>query len=177
MRCLSCGGTFKNKSGSLIIEDAIIGSFTVHGIEYSQCGQCAKLRYPSRTAKTIEEKKEQIKTKLIGRLPVSEFIGAVEVSTILGISRQALNKHRRIKNGFIYSFKSKNRSIYHIKSVELFKQTGDGRFPLHNHPTNQGFKYIIIKTQTPKPLAWESIMSPVFNRDKKKLNPVYCSKG
>jgi len=53
-----------------------------------------------------------------------------EAARILDISRQALHKNRRIKNGFIFHTRFGNGIVYLRKSVELFKETGDGRYPL-----------------------------------------------
>lgn len=134
MRCLNCGGKFENHNGSLKIENSIIGPFSIYDIEFEKCNECNKIRYTATTAKIIEERREKILAVKIGKLPVAEFIPAIEAANLLGISKQAFNKHRRVKKGFIYSFEfNDGRRMYHKKSVELFKQTGDGRFSLINH--------------------------------------------
>ena len=68
---------------------------------------------------------QQFKNKLIGSLPVSDFIGASTAGKILNKSRQALHKHRLIRRGFIYSIRYESGILYHKKSVLDFKDTDD----------------------------------------------------
>ncbi len=166
MRCLNCGGRFGNQRGSLKIDNKIIGPFSVNDVEYDKCYDCGRLCYPAETAKIIEEKREKIRLARIGKLPVSEFISAIEAANILGISKQAFNKHRRVKRGFIYSFESNGRRIYHKKSVELFKETEDGRFPLNDQPTLIEIKYVSTQKQITDVPSWDRIHSE--NREKIK---------
>ena len=130
MRCYECGDTFVKQTGSLTLNDRVVGKYTVDNIEYLKCPSCGELAYPAGVSTVIEAAKSTKKQLLIGRLPVREFITAVEVASILGISRQAVHKHRRISRGFIHSLVHGGRLLYHKKSVELFRNTGDGRFSL-----------------------------------------------
>lgn len=156
MRCLKCGGTYQTTKGSLKLNDKIIGSFNVHNVEYRKCTQCHKLRYPANTAYKIEETKKQIKNRLIGKLPVTDFIGASAAAKILNKSRQAMHKHRRIRRGFIYSIRHEGRILYHKRSVLDFKETGDGRFKLSRQINKTETKYIFVhKFDQAKELVWD----------------------
>ncbi len=86
-------------------------------------------------------------------MPLEDFTFASKAAKILNISRQALHKHRRIRRGFIYSIVFCGKKLYHKKSILLFKEQGDGRFPLTDEVPNNNVKYIIIpqitKQRTP----------------------------
>ena len=68
--------------------------------------------------------------RLITDKPVDSFVIATEAASMLGISRQAFHKHRRIQRGFIYKTNFGGKTVYLKESVLHFKETGDGRFPL-----------------------------------------------
>ena len=144
MKCHKCGKTISKVTGNLHFEDAKIGSFEVYNVEYYKCDGCGRLFFPEETLITIETKEAEQKKQLLSQLPISDFIGAKEAAAILDISRQALHKHRRIRRGFIYSIKFEGRAVYNKKSVELFKETGDGRFPLIPQQTTITVEYPVI---------------------------------
>ena len=130
MKCHKCGSSINKISGDLQLEDVKIGSFEVYNVEYFKCDGCNRLFFTEETTKAIEAQKTEKRNQLLSQLPISDFIGATEAAGILGISRQALHKHRRIRRGFIYAIKFEGRTVYNKKSVGLFKETGDGRFCL-----------------------------------------------
>lgn len=137
MRCLKCGGEYERHHGTLGLVDKFIGEYEVHDVDYLRCKRCKRYLFPEKTAKEIERKIEQIKKQLIGRLPVAAFIPASDAAKILGISRQALHKHRRIRRGFIYSIKIGGRTLYNLDSVLKFRESGDGRFPLFDKSSKE----------------------------------------
>ena len=160
MRCLKCGGELTKERGSLVINRDFIGSFTIDNVNYKKCSDCGSIRFPAATAKAIEAKELKIREALIGKLPVNEFIGATAAAEILGISRQAIHKHARIRRGFIYSIRIDNKIFYNRKSVQLYKEKGDGRFRLSTTPQRKEIKYVIVPTkptvkQRPTP-PWHS---------------------
>lgn len=132
MRCLECGSTYTKHTGSVTLYDSFIGNYHVFDVEYYKCDSCKNLLFPKETAIKIEKAEQERREYLIKRLPLVEFIFASEAAEILNISRQALHKHRRIRLGFIYSITFGGKKVYHKKSVILFKEQDDGRFPLTN---------------------------------------------
>ena len=130
MQCYQCGGEYQEKRGSLQLTDEWIGAYAVDAVHYYECGTCGNLMLPPETTKTFESKREQILNSWINSQPVDSFLAAAETAALLDISRQALHKHIRIRRGLIYQAKFYARIVYLRKSVLLFKQTGDGRFPL-----------------------------------------------
>jgi hypothetical protein len=63
-------------------------------------------------------------------MPISAFLSSAETAAVLGISRQALHKHRRISRGFIFQTTFGGSKVYLKESVEHFRKKGDGRFKL-----------------------------------------------
>ena len=180
MKCYKCGGEYKEYNGTLFLDDDIIGEYKVHDVTYYKCETCDTSLYPKDTAKKIESVEAKIQNELIGQLPVNEFIVATEAAELLGISKQAFHKHRRIKNGFIYSVILGGKQLYNKKSVLLFKKTGDGRFKLPishrdkftNHPIIAFADFINKKvrqyTETDKPPELKRISWDKFS-DKKSI--------
>ena len=130
MRCYQCGETYIAKHESLELTDKYIGPFIVEEAEYFECDKCGDYLFSPETSKRIEMARGLAFEEKLQSLPIRDFVTAVEAATILGISRQALHKHRRIRRGFIFQTQLSDKTVYLKKSVDLFKETGDGRFQL-----------------------------------------------
>lgn len=130
MRCPNCSGIYLKKQGNLHFSDKVIGDFNVTNTEYFRCDGCGEMYYTSKTMQDIERAEAlRLKDLLLNR-PLKEFIPATEVAKILGCSRQAIHKNRRIARGFIH-FVPYNGTFHYLKeSVELYKLTKDGRSQL-----------------------------------------------
>ncbi len=130
MKCYNCGHEYFAHNGALAICDEYIGVFIVHNLSYMKCGQCGDKLYTPEAAKQIENSRNAALSAAILSRPIKSFISSSEAASILGISRQALHKHRRIRRGFIFQTRFDGKIVYLKESVLRFKQTGDGRFPL-----------------------------------------------
>jgi len=130
MRCNQCGGKYITNYGSLELTDDYVGQFTVEAVEYLECKECGDLAFSPETIERIEKVRRLALEEKLQSLPISAFITAADAATILGISRQALHKHRRIRRGFIFQTQLSDKTVYLRNSVDLFKETGDGRFQL-----------------------------------------------
>jgi len=130
MKCDECGGKYRGISGDLEWDDAYVGSFVVKDVHYRKCETCGQVLLPLETAETIEKRRAERRDELLKALPLGAFLTAAETATTLGISRQALHKHRRIRRGFIHQTGFGGGVVYLEESVKRFKDTGDGRFPL-----------------------------------------------
>lgn len=148
MKCYFCNGEFKKTHGLLTLCDESIGRFHVEDVDYYKCNKCKEFLFPEKTAVKIEKKEREIRESLIRNIPINEFVSATEAANILGISRQAIHKNRRINKGFIYSTEIEGKKFYSKKSIQLFMKTGDGRFPLKTERETPKVKYIIT-TQLP----------------------------
>ncbi len=137
MKCYECGGTYRETTDLLIINDPYVGQMPIKGIPYYTCDKCQDILYTEEMSKAIEVFRDDRINELIRNFPVDAFLSTNETIDMLGISRQALHKNRRISKGFIYSTNIGNLTVYLKKSVLQFKETGDGRFPLqlreHTH--------------------------------------------
>jgi len=137
MRCYKCGDIYKKQHGDLVLVDDLIGTYSVHNVYYEKCEQCGGLLYPPATVHAIEKIRNKTRNEYIQQEAVGNFISTAETAEILGISRQALNKNCRIRRGFIYGTNIGGITLYHKKSVELFKRVGDGRFQFYQHKVMQ----------------------------------------
>jgi len=147
MNCLQCGGTYTEKSGVYSLTDPYVGEIIVHGVMYYQCDKCGDILYSEAMAQAIESERNERIHELLSWFPISNFISAADTASILGISRQALHKNRRINHGFIYQTKCGVFTLYLKQSVQQYKRTGDGRFPLHLHMHSLFAEY--VKTTAP----------------------------
>jgi hypothetical protein len=153
MKCYTCGNIYNEHEGTLELHNKSIGSYNIYSAKYYKCEGCGALLFPKETAKKIASKEEEIRNNLIRKLPVGEFIVATEAADILGITKQAFHKHRRIKNGFIYSAILGGKRLYNKKSVNLFKETKDGRFNLSKQIAKEVVKYVFV----PAPISYSHI--------------------
>jgi biotin operon repressor len=118
------------KKGDLSLSDKILGDYVISDTEWDQCDGCGEILYSPVTMRDIEKTEAQIKTELLLNKPLKEFILGPEVSEMLGCSRQAIHKHKRIRRGFIHFVKHNNKMFYLKESVEQYVKTGDGRIQL-----------------------------------------------
>ena len=144
MRCYSCGNEFIERTGSLELPSKILGSFLIDHVTYLKCSHCQEIILSDEAWERADATENSQVEKLLRNLPVKDFIGASKTAAILEISRQALHKHRRIRRGFIYSIRHEDKILYHKKSVQLFKETGDGRFPLKKEGLKREKEYVLV---------------------------------
>lgn len=131
MDCNECGGTYQKRSDRLAVIDPYVGEISIQSIQYYLCDKCDDVLYTEKMALAIEKIRNNRIKELLRRYPIDDFISAAETAMRLGITRQALHKHRRINRGFIYQLEFGGATVYLAQSVQRFKKIRDGRFPLH----------------------------------------------
>ena len=114
------------------MHDEFIGSYIVNDVEFYKCDPCNEHLFPPETLKRIDACREKALEDLIKSSPISSFMEQSDAWRFLGVSRQAFHKNVRIKNGFIYNITLGKSRYYLRQSIELFKQTGDGRFAIND---------------------------------------------
>lgn len=134
MRCHVCKSTYQVRKGTLRLPDDDLGLLVVPDVEYFICPGCGDLMFPLATAKEVGDARDRMISELLRARPANEFISTTDAAAILGISRQALQRHRRIRRGFIYQLREGGRTLYLKDSVRQFKETGDGRISLSVSP-------------------------------------------
>jgi hypothetical protein len=130
-RCTECGGALVARHGDVVEKLALVGPVTIRDIEYEECAKCGDRLLAAEAGEAWDEAVAARETELVGGLAEKDFLSAAEAMRMLHMSRQAFHKNGRIRRGFIYSVPAgAGRRRYHRRSVELFRDTGDGRFPL-----------------------------------------------
>lgn len=152
MRCSECNGEYVESIGNIDLESSIIGKYTLTDSKHYKCSSCNSILLPAQTWILADEQEQKAIKEHLENMPISNFISAAETAVILGITKQALHKHRRINNGFIFSIQHGGRIEFLRKSVEQFKSTGDGRFLLRerviSRTSEADIKYLIPKAPT-----------------------------
>ena len=161
MNCYQCGGVYEAKSDSLEIFDFYVGKIEVRGIPYYQCRDCHDILYTEEMSRAIETERNRRIHELLNQLPLAGFVGSIEAASILGISRQALHKNRRINHGFIHQAKFAGVTVYLRQSVLRFKKTGDGRFPLQSHRYSHPSEYMKGTVRTEILAPYERYQRPI----------------
>jgi len=130
MRCAECGGELETQRGTLRLLDEMAGPLVIGDVEYRTCKACGSQQYPPATASKIAEIRRRQIEEFIREMPVAHFVTVGQAASLLGVSKQAFSKNRRIKAGFIYGTALGDKKIYLKASVLRFGSLGDGRFPL-----------------------------------------------
>ena len=131
MKCYECGGEYKERRERRFrVDDEAIGTFCVADVSYRECGKCEDRLFAPSEAKKIEDARAETLKVILQSMPLKAFLSAADTAKNLGITRQALHKHRRISRGFIYHTEFDGSRVYLKKSVSLFLKNGDGRFEL-----------------------------------------------
>ena len=135
MKCTECGGEYKKqKDEKYRVDDEFIGTFYVNDVEFLKCDKCGEVLLSPEAMLKIEKEEARVLDALLQAMPISAFLSSAETASVLGISRQALHKHRRISRGFIFQTSFGGNRVYLKKSVERFRDHSDGRFKLFTFP-------------------------------------------
>ena len=116
------------------MDDPYVGRITVHG-KYLHCPNCGSDEVPYETLKMVEDvRKELIERLLLIRIGSSvefdrQYIRTKEAAAILELSYQAVAQSKVIRN-CIYNLSIGGKRYWLKESVERFRNTGEGRFPL-----------------------------------------------
>jgi hypothetical protein len=134
MECDRCSGQMSEETGTLRLDDPYVGRITIPNVPFFKCKECLEYAYPLETAREIERARQSATIRAIKKFPIEEFVSSAEAAKYLGISRQALNKNRRIKRGFVYKTKIGDGCVLYLhRSLVQYKEDiekHDGRFPM-----------------------------------------------
>ncbi len=130
MKCALCDGVVRTRKGTIEFDNKVLGKVRVPNLTFYECNSCKdQLLTPhsSATASAYIKEKEQ---EAIDQMPIGDFVDANEAARILSITKQAFSKNPAIKRGLILSTTKGKRRFFLKKSVELFKEKGNGKFLL-----------------------------------------------
>ncbi|NNK95544.1 MAG: hypothetical protein HKP41_14430 [Desulfobacterales bacterium] len=130
MNCSLCNAETTRKTGDHLCESNIIGDVLVPLVEVETCSSCGALQLSTESERKVADYLKMLEKNAIISLPADNLISAGQAAGILGISKQAFSKNPKIKKGFVYFTYVGTKKVYFRSSVELFKRSGDGRFPI-----------------------------------------------
>ena len=125
MKCPNCGSALKKRIGDIEVPDSRVGILAIHQAEYWECPNCGTKLYTPTTVAKIDDARKNKTEELIKEQPIGNFITLTEAARIIGISKQAVHKNRKI-----YGIKLGGKPVYLRKSVVMYKEIRDGRFAL-----------------------------------------------
>ena len=141
--CEKCGGEVREVTERLEFEDPYVGQIILDRATFLRCDKCGQALYPIETLRQIERAREILIRQAVTNFPERDFVTSSEAAAILGVTRQALSKNRRIRRGFIYRVTKSDDCVLYLKqSVERYKKIGDGRFPLFPQEQVVDSKYV-----------------------------------
>ncbi|MDU9049749.1 MAG: hypothetical protein Q3M30_12950 [Candidatus Electrothrix sp. Rat3] len=177
MKCYNCGGSFVDLTGTVDLPSVALGSFKLNNVSHSKCFQCGEVLLPDDTWELADQKENDLINDFLMNLPVKEYIGASAVASILNMSRQGLHKHRRIRRGFIYSIMHEGKRLYSKRSVEMYKETNDGRFLLSETISQEKTEYVFVPVVTDigeLRYTKEDTVSPISYKQDSELAIAHC---
>ena len=126
--CLLCNAEIMNKKEDYLCNSKVIGKVLIPLVEFCECRGCHDITLsPKASHEVITHVREQ-ERNAIASLSSDDLITAGQAAGLLGVSKQAFSKNPKIRKGYVYFTQIGTKKAYFRRSVELFKQTGDGRF-------------------------------------------------
>jgi hypothetical protein len=130
MDCLNCGGHINLIQQDYSFDTKELGIVVIPLVNFYTCGDCGDKSLLAKEARRVDAYINAKVAAAIGDLPIGSFITLNEAAELLGISKQAFSKHKRISRGFIYFVRKGNQKLYYKPSVEKFRDSQDGRILL-----------------------------------------------
>jgi len=130
MFCIECNAECRERRGDFKETRRDAGEILVPDCQWHECPVCGEVFMDMAMADRLDQAYRKRLRELLLARSLPEFITASEAADMLGISRQALHKHRRIRRGFIHRVRRFGQWLYLKESVEAFNQTGDGRISI-----------------------------------------------
>ena len=133
MKCCDCGKEMLKRNGYSEMDENV-GVIKTDG-EYWECPECGCQLVSGETLQKVDDLRKERTDKLLWACADSPsefsrlFIRVKEVAEIMGISRQAVEKSVFLKD-LVYNITVAGVRYWLKESVERYKKTGNGRFPL-----------------------------------------------
>ena len=144
-KCPECGGRMKTLP-TTTFDTVSVGKVTVEG-EHEECAACGQIYYGCETARKFEKKRDGLIQKALWKELLdsgdfdSRYVSTAEAAGILKVSPRELRpvkSHagrawvgRAILRGSVYRISIKGREWWNVRSLELYRDTGDGRYKLN----------------------------------------------
>lgn len=128
--CTRCGEKTIRTSDDYLCFSRVLGYALAPRVEIDQCSNCGLKFLPLEAEKEVYRWLSIHEQIAIDSLSGDQLLSAGQAAEILGVTKQAFSKNPKVKKGHIYFTSVGNKKIYFKSSVDLFKDSGDGRFQI-----------------------------------------------
>ena len=132
-KCFDCAHELKWQR-RYTVDDPYVGRITVPG-KYLHCPNCGSDEVPYETLKMVENVRKDRAVKLLwirAESPVEfekQYVRSKEAAAILGITCQTIAQSKAIRK-YIFNLSIGGIRYWLKESVERYRETGNGWFPL-----------------------------------------------
>ena len=128
--CTRCGAKTIRTSDDYLCFSRVLGYALAPRVEIDECSGCGLASVSSEAEKEVYRWLSIHEQIAIDSLSGDQLLSAGQAAEMLGVTKQAFSKNPKVKKGHIYFTSVGNKKIYFKSSVELFKDSGDGRFQI-----------------------------------------------
>lgn len=168
MNCSLCNAELMNKKEDYLCNSRVIGEVLVPLIEFYECHGCQEITLSPEGGHEVTTYVKEQERNTIARLPSDDLITAGQAADLLGVSKQAFSKNPKIKKGFVYFIQIGTKKAYFRRSVELFRATGDGRFPITKWKFSS--QEIRISQNDKARVEWQEVVCQADSSDDSEYN-------
>lgn len=128
--CVRCGEKTTRKAEDYPCFSKVLGYILAPRVEIDACLKCGHRSVSSEAEEELDSWLKIREQTAICSLSAEQLLSAGQAAEMLGVTKQAFSKSPKVKKGHIYFTTIGNKKVYFRSSVELFKETGDGRYQI-----------------------------------------------
>jgi hypothetical protein len=129
MKSCVCGKPLQEQIHDYTMESQLVGQVVVPYTRSTSCAACGKHYIDYDQAKILERQVERAEVAAVALIPDTEFVSRTHALKILGMSTCEFTQAMKTRNNFVISRRAPGKQRKYLrKSLELFRNTGDGRF-------------------------------------------------
>jgi hypothetical protein len=128
MKQCICGQPLQEQLGDYDMKSLLVDTVQVPRIRSEACLACGNRYIDFEQAKIVSQWVDRAEVAAVALIPASEFVLRAEALKILGMTAPEFRQNQRIRNGFVIWRTPGRQRHYLRKSLELFRDTKDGRF-------------------------------------------------
>ena len=140
VECVRCGKETTRKAEDYPCFSKVLGYILAPRVEIDVCLECGHRSLSPEAEQEVNSWLKIREQAAICSLSAEQLLSAGQAAEMLGVTKQAFSKSPKVKKGHIYFTTIGNKKVYFRSSVELFKETGDGRYQISKWYSSLGSK-------------------------------------